>query len=382
MARSPFGQSNMSLGQRLWLINWSFVLLVSVTACIGFGMLYSAADGNFDPWASRQMVRFVAGIFLMLIVAVIDIHVWLRYAYAIYLFSLILLLIVEFSGSVGMGARRWIDLGVFTIQPSEIMKISIILLLARYFYASRLEDVSRVSHIFLPVLLILVPAFLIIRQPDLGTSILLVVTGITILFVVGVRIWMFILGGCLAIGAFIPLWKFVLLDYQKARLLTFINPERDPLGAGYHILQSKIALGSGGLFGKGFIEGSQSHLSFLPEKQTDFIFTMLAEEFGLMGGLILITLYILLLVYSFIISLRCRSQFGRLIGIGVSTSFFLNVFVNISMVMGLVPVVGMPLPLISYGGTAMITLMFSFGLLLCVYIHRDIQISPGAADGD
>jgi len=382
MARSPFGQSNMSLGQRLWLINWSFVLLVSVTACIGFGMLYSAADGNFDPWASRQMVRFIAGIFLMLIVAVIDIHVWLRYAYAIYLFSLILLLIVEFSGSVGMGARRWIDLGVFTIQPSEIMKISIILLLARYFYASRLEDVSRVSHIFLPVLLILVPAFLIIRQPDLGTSILLVVTGITILFVVGVRIWMFILGGCLAIGAFIPLWKFVLLDYQKARLLTFINPERDPLGAGYHILQSKIALGSGGLFGKGFIEGSQSHLSFLPEKQTDFIFTMLAEEFGLMGGLILITLYILLLVYSFIISLRCRSQFGRLIGIGVSTSFFLNVFVNISMVMGLVPVVGMPLPLISYGGTAMITLMFSFGLLLCVYIHRDIQISPGAADGD
>ena len=382
MARSPFGQSNMSLGQRLWLINWSFVLLVSVTACIGFGMLYSAADGNFDPWASRQMVRFIAGIFLMLIVAVIDIHVWLRYAYAIYLFSLILLLIVEFSGSVGMGARRWIDLGVFTIQPSEVMKISIILLLARYFYASRLEDVSRVSHIFLPVLLILVPAFLIIRQPDLGTSILLVVTGITILFVVGVRIWMFILGGCLAIGAFIPLWKFVLLDYQKARLLTFINPDKDPLGAGYHILQSKIALGSGGLFGKGFIEGSQSHLSFLPEKQTDFIFTMLAEEFGLMGGLILITLYILLLVYSFIISLRCRSQFGRLIGIGVSTSFFLNVFVNISMVMGLVPVVGMPLPLISYGGTAMITLMFSFGLLLCVYIHRDIQISPGAADGD
>ena len=380
MARSPFGQSNMSLGQRLWLINWSFVLLVSVTACIGFGMLYSAADGNFDPWASRQMVRFIAGIFLMLIVAVIDIHVWLRYAYAIYLFSLILLLIVEFSGSVGMGARRWIDLGVFTIQPSEIMKISIILLLARYFYASRLEDVSRVSHIFLPVLLILVPAFLIIRQPDLGTSILLVVTGITILFVVGVRIWMFILGGCLAIGAFIPLWKFVLLDYQKARLLTFIDPERDPLGAGYHILQSKIALGSGGLFGKGFMGGSQSHLSFLPEKQTDFIFTMLAEEFGLMGGLFLIFLYMIILIYAFVMSLRCRSQFGRLIGIGVSTSFFLNVFVNIAMVMGLVPVVGMPLPLISYGGSAMLTLMFSFGLLLCVYINRDIQISPGAAN--
>ena len=382
MVNSPFGQSHMKLSQRLWQINWSFVFLISLTASIGFGMLYSAANGNFEPWASRQMVRFVAGVFLMLIVAVIDIHVWLRYAYVIYIFSLLLLLVVEFSGSIGMGAQRWIDLGVFTIQPSEIMKISIILLLARYFYASRLEDVSRISHIFLPICMLIFPAFLIIRQPDLGTAILLIATGITILFVVGVRVWMFVLGGCAAIAAFIPLWQFILRDYQKARLLTFINPENDPLGAGYHILQSKIALGSGGIFGKGFMQGSQSNLSFLPEKQTDFIFTMLAEEFGLVGGLTLIVLYILLLIYSFIISLRCRSQFGRLIGIGVSTSFFLNVFVNIAMVMGLMPVVGMPLPLISYGGTAMLTLMFSFGLLLCVYIHRDIQISPGAADGD
>ena len=382
MAKSPFRQSDMNLGQRLWQINWSFVLLISITASIGFGMLYSAANGSFDPWASRQMLRFVAGVFLMLIVAVIDIHVWLRYAYLIYLISLLLLLVVEFSGTIGMGAQRWIDLGVFTIQPSEIMKISIILLLARYFYASRLEDVSRISHLLMPILLMVIPAVLIVRQPDLGTSVLLIATGIAMLFVVGVRIWMFILGTFMTIGAIIPLWQFVLRDYQKARLLTFINPERDPLGAGYHILQSKIALGSGGLFGKGFMGGSQSHLSFLPEKQTDFIFTMLAEEFGLVGGLLLITLYILLLVYAFVMSLRCRSQFGRLIGIGVSTSFFLNVFVNIAMVMGLVPVVGMPLPLISYGGTAMLTLMFSFGLLLCVYIHRDVQISPGSADGD
>jgi rod shape determining protein RodA len=192
--------------------------------------------------------------------------------------------------------------------------------------------------------------------------------------------WMFLLGGLAIVGAIIPLWQFVLRGYQKERLLTFINPDKDPLGAGYHILQSKIALGSGGLFGKGFMGGSQSHLSFLPEKQTDFIFTMLAEEFGLVGGLLLISLYLIILIYAFVMSLRCRSQFGRLIGIGVSTSFFLNVFVNIAMVMGLVPVVGMPLPLISYGGSAMLTLMFSFGLLLCVYINRDVQISPGAAD--
>ncbi|MBT3992031.1 MAG: rod shape-determining protein RodA [Rhodospirillaceae bacterium] len=382
MALSPFGQSDMSIGQRLWQINWSFVLLISVTASVGFGMLYSAANGNLDPWASRQMIRFGAGVGLMLVVAVIDIHVWLRYAYAIYALSLALLVVVEFSGSIGMGAQRWIDLGVFTIQPSEIMKVSIILLLARYFYASRMEDVGRISHILMPLILMAVPAILVMRQPDLGTTILMVATGIAMLFLVGVRIWVFVAGALATIAAVIPLWQFVLLDYQKKRLLTFIDPEKDPLGAGYHILQSKIALGSSGLFGKGFLEGSQSHLSFLPEKQTDFIFTMLAEEFGLVGGLVLIGLYMLLLIYAFAISLRCRSQFGRLMGMGVSTSFFLNIFVNIAMVMGVVPVVGMPLPLISYGGTAMLTLMFSFGLLLNVYVHRDVQIGPGAADGN
>ena len=380
MVFSPFHQSNMSVGQRFGQINWSFVLLLGLTASIGFGMLYSAANGSLDPWASRQMIRFTAGVLLMLVVAVIDIHVWLRYAYAFYIVSLTLLFVVEFSGSIGMGAQRWIDLGVITIQPSELMKISIILLLARYFYASRLEDVGRISHIFVPFILLVIPAFLVFRQPDLGTTILLVATGVVMLFLAGVRAWVFMAGAVATIAAVVPLWKFVLLDYQKQRFLMFIDPEKDPLGAGYHILQSKIALGSGGMFGKGFLEGSQSHLSFLPEKQTDFIFTMLAEEFGLVGGMALIGLYLLLLIYAFAISLRCRNQFGRLVGMGVSTSFFFNIFINIAMVMGVVPVVGMPLPLISYGGTAMLSLMFSFGLLLCVYVHRDVQIGPGAAD--
>jgi rod shape determining protein RodA len=382
MAVSPFEQSDMSFGQRLWQINWFFVLLVSLTASVGFVMLYSAANGNLNPWASRQMVRFVVGVFLMLLVAVIDIHVWLRYAYAIYAVSLVLLVAVELNGSVGMGAQRWVDLGVFTIQPSELMKISIILLLARYFYASQLESVSRVSHLLVPLLLMAAPAFLVLRQPDLGTTILMVATGVVLMFLAGVRIWVFVVGAFAGIAAVIPLWQFVLRDYQKARLLTFISPEKDPLGAGYHILQSKIALGSGGVFGKGLLQGTQSHLSFLPEKHTDFIFTMLAEELGLVGGLGLLGLYLLLLIYCFAISLRCRSHFGRLIGMGVSTSFFLNVFVNIAMVMGVVPVVGMPLPLVSYGGTAMLTTMFSFGLLLCVYVHRDVQIGPGAVEGN
>jgi len=382
MAVSPFEQSDMSFGQRLWQINWFFVLLVSLTASVGFVMLYSAANGNLNPWASRQIVRFVVGVFLMLLVAVIDIHVWLRYAYAIYAVSLVLLVAVELNGSVGMGAQRWVDLGVFTIQPSELMKISIILLLARYFYASQLESVSRVSHLLVPLLLMAAPAFLVLRQPDLGTTILMVATGVVLMFLAGVRIWVFVVGAFAGIAAVIPLWQFVLRDYQKARLLTFISPEKDPLGAGYHIIQSKIALGSGGVFGKGLLKGTQSHLSFLPEKHTDFIFTMLAEELGLVGGLGLLGLYLLLLIYCFAISLRCRSHFGRLIGMGVSTSFFLNVFVNIAMVMGVVPVVGMPLPLVSYGGTAMLTTMFSFGLLLCVYVHRDVQIGPGAVEGN
>ena len=274
MAVSPFEQSDMSFGQRLWQINWFFVLLVSLTASVGFVMLYSAANGNLNPWASRQIVRFVVGVFLMLLVAVIDIHVWLRYAYAIYAVSLVLLVAVELNGSVGMGAQRWVDLGVFTIQPSELMKISIILLLARYFYASQLESVSRVSHLLVPLLLMAAPAFLVLRQPDLGTTILMVATGVVLMFLAGVRIWVFVVGAFAGIAAVIPLWQFVLRDYQKARLLTFISPEKDPLGAGYHILQSKIALGSGGVFGKGLLQGTQSHLSFLPEKHTDFIFTI------------------------------------------------------------------------------------------------------------
>lgn len=382
MALSPFQQSDMTIGQRLWQINWSFVLLLTATASIGFAMLYSAANGSFDPWASRQMVRFSVGIVIMLTIAVIDIHVWLRYAYAFYALALGLLVMVDLFGTIGMGAQRWIDLGFVTVQPSELMKIAMILVLARYFYASRLEDVNRISHNFMPVLMLAVPAFLILRQPDLGTAILLAATGVTMFFLAGIRIWIFFAGAIASVAAIYPLWNFVLLEYQKKRLLTFIDPERDPLGAGYHILQSKIALGSGGLFGKGFMQGPQSHLSFLPEKHTDFIFTMLAEEFGLAGGLALLGLYLLLTIYGFAISLRCHNQFGRLIGMGVTTAFFLNVFFNIAMVMGLVPVVGMPLPMISYGGTAMLTTMIGFGLLLCVFVHRDITIGPGAADGD
>jgi rod shape determining protein RodA len=369
------------LGRRLLLLNWTLVLLLSILSGIGFAMLYSAANGSLQPWAERQMMRFAAGLTLMILIALTDIRIWLRMSYAAYVISLILLVGVEIKGDIGMGAQRWINLGFFQLQPSELMKISLVLSLARYFHGLTIEETGRIPLLIPPLLMVLAPAALVLRQPDLGTALLLVAGGGVIFWLAGVRMWKFalVLGGALAA---IPIgWQF-LRDYQKNRVLTFLNPENDPLGAGYHITQSKIALGSGGLFGKGFMLGSQSHLNFLPEKQTDFIFTMLGEEFGLVGGIALLLLYTLVIVYGYVIALRCANQFGRLVAIGVTTTFFLYVFINIAMVMGLIPVVGVPLPLVSYGGTVMMTILVSFGLLMSISIHRDVRISrQGNDDG-
>jgi rod shape determining protein RodA len=373
MGESGLNRTEMTLRQKIWHIHWIFVLLLSAIASIGFAMLYSAAEGNFDPWASRQMVRFAAGLALMVAVAVIDIRLWLRYVYAFYFLALALLTAVELGGSVGMGAQRWIDLGVVTIQPSEVMKLALVLALARYFHATRIEDVNRMLYMIPPLALVVAPAALVLRQPDLGTALMLMMVGGAMFFLAGIRLWKFVAVGVAGIASVPVIWQF-LREYQKQRVLTFFNPESDPLGAGYHIIQSKIALGSGGLFGRGFQKGTQSSLNFLPEKQTDFIFTMLAEEWGLVGGLTLLGLYFLLIVYGVAISLRCRSHFGRLVGMGVTTTFFLYVFINIAMVMGLIPVVGVPLPLISYGGTAMLVVLLGFGLLMGVYVHRDVEI--------
>ncbi len=373
MIELGLNRPQLTLSQKLWQIHWLFVLLLAATAGIGFAMLYSAAGGHLDPWASRQMARFAFGLAVLVAVAVTDIRLWLRYAYAFYALSLVLLGAVEFGGTVGMGAQRWIDLGIVNLQPSELMKVALVLALARYFHGGSIEDVGRPLFLLTPLLMVGAPTALVLRQPDLGTAMILVIASVVLFFLAGIRLRNFALLGVAAAAAGPALWPF-LKDYQKVRVLTFLDPQRDPLGGGYHIIQSKIALGSGGLFGKGFMQGTQSGLNFLPEKQTDFIFTMLAEEFGLVGGLTLLGLYVLLLVYGIAISLRSRSHFGRLLGMGVTTTFFLYVFINIAMVMGLIPVVGVPLPLISYGGTAMITLLFGFGLLMGVAVHRDVQI--------
>ncbi len=375
-------QENMSLGQKLWQVSWSLVLLFCLIAAIGFAMLYSAAGGALDPWTLRQVARFGVSIMLMLAVAVTDIRIWLRYAYLLYFLVLALLVAVELIGIMGMGAQRWINLGVFQLQPSELMKIALVLVLARYFHGTTLGEIGRPVYLIVPLLIVATPVVLVLRQPDLGTAIMLLMTGGVVFFLAGVRAWKFALVIASLLGSLPVAWS-MLHGYQRKRVLTFLNPESDPLGAGYHILQSKIALGSGGLFGKGFMNGTQSRLNFLPEKQTDFIFTMLAEEFGMAGGLLLLGLYVLILIYGFAIGLRVRNQFGRLVALGVTATFFFYVFINIAMVMGLVPVVGVPLPLISYGGTAMLSVLLGFGFLLSAYVHRDVRISrhsSGAAD--
>ena len=373
MVSDLLNKSNLSVGQRLWRVHWLFVLVLVATASVGFAMLYSAANGSFEPWATRQMVRFSIGVGIMLAVAMTNLRVWLKYAYVFYAATLLLLGAVELGGTIGMGAQRWINLGFINLQPSELMKVALVLALARYFHSGNIEDIGRPTYLLAPLLMVIAPTALVLRQPDLGTALMLVIGSGAIFFTAGVRIWKFVVLFLMALVSAPIGWQF-LREYQKQRVLTFLNPESDPLGAGYHIIQSKIALGSGGLFGKGFLQGSQSHLSFLPEKQTDFIFTMLAEEFGLVGGLGLIGLYLLLVVYGFAIALQSRSHFGRLAALGLTTTFFLYFFINIAMVTGLIPVVGVPLPLVSYGGTAMLTLMFSFGIIMGVYVHRDQRI--------
>jgi rod shape determining protein RodA len=367
-------QGELGFPAKIRGISWGLVLLVFMAAGIGIAVLYSAADGNMQPWAATQTMRFAIALVPMVGAALLGIQVWFRAAYWTYAIALALVVAVDLRGFIGMGARRWIDLGVIQLQPSELMNVALVMGLARYFHTFSSEDIRRIRFLVLPALMILLPAGLVLKQPDLGTAVMLLMTGAVLFFIGGVRLWILAFLAAGATAAVPVGWHF-LRDYQKTRIYTFLDPQSDPLGAGYHILQSKIALGSGGLFGKGFLNGSQSHLNFLPEKQTDFIFTTLAEEFGFIGGLGLLTLYALMIGYGFAIALRCRNHFGRLLGLGIVTNFSLYVFINTAMVTGLIPVVGVPLPLISYGGTAMLAVMFGFGLLLNVAVHRDTRLS-------
>lgn len=370
---TSFKNQPPTMREKIQNISFSFVMLILILAGIGVVMLYSAANGSWSPWALNQLMRFGLGFAVMITLALIDVRFFMRYAYVFYFASLVLLIIVEVGGHVGMGAQRWINLGFMKLQPSELMKIALVLALARYFHSSSLQSIETTRGIITPVLMVMFPAFLVMTQPDLGTALMLIFSAGAMFFAVGVQLWKF---GVVLLGALItmPIAWNLLHDYQQNRVLTFLDPERDPLGAGYHIIQSKIALGSGGVFGKGFLKGTQSHLNFLPEKHTDFIFTMLSEEFGMIGAVFVVIINVLIIAYSFAFALRSTSYFGKLAAIGLATNFFLYVMINISMVLGLIPVVGVPLPLISYGGTVILSVMAGFGIILSVNINRNINI--------
>lgn len=371
--KTGFRNPNLTLKEKLYNLNLTYFWFIFVLAVVGVLMLYSAANGDWSVWALKHAVRFGLGLAVMFALALTDIKVFLHCAYYFYAFSLILLIVVEVAGHTGMGATRWINLGFMKLQPSELMKIALVLALAKYFHSTTLQNIETIPGIIPPLMMALFPAALIMMQPDLGTALMLLFTTGVILFVVGVQLWKFVAVGLGGMALMPIAWHF-LHDYQRQRVLTFLNPERDPLGAGYHIMQSKIALGSGGVFGKGFLNGTQSHLNFLPEKHTDFIFTMFSEEFGIIGGIFIIIINFLILLYSYSFALKTTSYFGKLVIIGLTTNYFLYIFINISMVLGLIPVVGVPLPLISYGGTVILSVMASFGVIMAMYVNRNTNL--------
>ncbi|GGB87951.1 rod shape-determining protein RodA [Marivita lacus] len=362
--------------RKMLFINWPLVLLLTAVAGVGLLMLYSVAGGSMRPWADPQMKRFALGLTLMFVVAMVPIWFWRNMSVMAYLVALALLVAVEFFGTVGMGAQRWINLGFMRLQPSELMKVSMVMVLAAYYDWLPIRKTSHPVWVLVPVFLILLPTFLVLTQPDLGTALLLVAGGGLMMFLAGIH-WAYfatvITAGVAGIYAVFlsrgTEWQ-LLKDYQFRRIDTFLDPSSDPLGAGYHITQAKIAMGSGGWTGRGFMQGTQSRLNFLPEKHTDFIFNTLAEEFGFIGGISLLILYVLILVFCVVSALQNRDRYSSLLILGIGVTFFLYFAVNMSMVMGLAPVVGVPLPLVSYGGSAMLVLMIAFGLVQSAHIHR------------
>ncbi len=378
MAESWNAERTLTLQSKFLRLNWVVVAIVGAIAGLGAAMLYSVAGGSLDPWAGPHLMRFGFCFAVLVAVALVDIRIWLRFSYIIYAAVFGLLLLVPILGVKAMGAQRWLEVGGMQVQPSEFMKIALVMALAAYFQRLPEGVIGKPHRLIIPFLLIAAPALLIARQPDLGTAGLVFVGGVAVMFLAGAH-WAYFVSGGIASLASLPVAWHLLHDYQKSRILTFLEPERDPLGAGYHILQSKIAVGSGGLDGKGLMNGTQSQLNFLPEKHTDFIFTTLAEELGLIGACVLLALYAMVLGFGLYAAWRSDNRFGRLVASGVSFTFFLYVFINVAMVTGLVPVVGVPLPLVSYGGTAMLTLMAGLGLVLNVALHKSVAIENVSA---
>ena len=366
--------TNRSIRTKLFELNWLLPALVALVGIVGVVMIYAATDGVWSHGALQHFTRLVVCGIIMLIVALIDIRVWYGLAYPAYLGALLLLIAVELLGVSVNGSQRWIDLGPIRLQPSEIMKPAIVLALARFYHDLPNWRVSRISGMFGALVLIALPMGLILRQPDLGTTLLLGATGIAIVFLAGIS-WRVIGLASIFAAVAIPLFiRFGLKAYQQERILTFLDPSRDPSGASYHVTQSKIALGSGGFSGKGFMNGTQRQGEYVPENRTDFIFTVIGEEFGFVGSLLTIGIYTAVISLCLWLAWQCKNSFSKLLIMGLTTTFTLYIFINLGMVMGLAPVVGVPLPLISYGGTVILAMMGGFGLILSAHLHRNIEL--------
>ncbi len=370
----PFRDRSFGLVRKFLALNWLFVLCVCALAGVGYAALYSAAGGAPPPYANSQLFRFLAALLLMFAIALIDIRLIAKTSWFTYVTGIALLLVVMKFGHTGLGAKRWMTIAGVQIQPSELMKLFLILALAAYFHRAPYERVGNPLFLIPALLLILLPIGLILKEPNLGTAVITALVGGTVMAGAGVRWWKFALViAVLAVAG--PLIYHHLHDYQRARIVTFMNPGSDPLGAGYNIIQSKIALGSGGFSGQGYLHGTQNQLNFLPEKQTDFVFTIIAEEFGFIGSVAVLALLFCIPAIALYTAIRCEHQFGRLVALGIGANFFLYCFVNLSMVMGLIPVGGVPLPLISYGGSALTAVMLGFGVLMSIHIHRDVEFA-------
>jgi len=366
--------SNHSFLDKIKSIDYFLILIIILIGSISVFAIYSTEGGNFSYYTKNHLIRLITFFLMFLVFSFVRISTWYKYAYIFYFIGLILLFFVIFFGITSSGSKRWLNLYFLNLQPSELMKIAIIICFARYYHRIQSVDIQSYKFLLQPIILLIGPCYLVIIQPDLGTAILIAGSGIAIIWLAGLNIKYFVYSGLILLVS-LPFVISLLEPYQKSRILTFFNPERDPLGAGYQIIQSKIAIGSGGFYGKGFLKGTQSYLEFLPEKHTDFIFTLFSEEFGFLGSVILIFLYVLLVYRIIRIGFSCRSFFSRLFCFGFSSALFLYVFVNIAMVVGLLPIVGAPLPIMSYGGSSMLSIMLGLSIVMSCKIYSEVRIS-------
>lgn len=365
----------MTLPEKLNRFSWALFVPMCMVLAISIVVLYSAGGGNWKPFALSQLMKILLGFGVFFFAAFTNIKTWVKSAYLIYAVALIMIILVTFVGHTGMGAQRWLNLGVIHIQPSELIKIALVLALARYFAWFNSVELGQFRNYIAPMMMLLVPFGLIVAQPDLGTALSLGMITVGVFYIVGANKKWFIIAAILGCMAAPAVWFGGLHDYQRGRIITLFNPDSDLQGAGYQINQAKIAFGSGGMTGKGYMAGTQSQQSFLPEKQTDFIFTMLGEEFGFIGAFSLLMIYTWIVVALFWTAKTCRNRFGQLVCFGFMLNFFVYYFINISMVLGLLPTVGVPLPLMSFGGSSLLSLMFGFGLCQNAHIHKDQQLS-------